>query len=382
MAELEAGDPRPFPIVVPETELNDLKRRLAQTRWPEQETVSDWSQGIPLAYVKSICEYWASDYDWRRCEARINACRSHRIEIDGLDFHFLHVRSKNRHARPLILTHGWPGSIVEFLDLIPMLTEPEAHGGSAEDAFHLVVPSLPGFGFSGRPTSTGWTVERTGDAWAALMTRLGYEHYFAQGGDWGAMVTTALGRQHPEHCRAIHLNLVLAVPGKDVLAAPTPAEVRALKRDRKHRKLGTGYSRQQATRPQTLGYGLTDSPAGQAAWILEKFFEWTDNDGTPDSVATRDQLLDNVMLYWLTASAASSARLYWESFLKPDMSPVETPVGCTIFPEEIATPSRRWAEARFRNLIYWNEAAAGGHFAALEQPEILVDEIRACFRGR
>ncbi|MEM6415328.1 MAG: epoxide hydrolase family protein [Pseudomonadota bacterium] len=381
MAEFQADAPIPFPIEIDEAMLIDLHRRLESTRWPEEETVSDWSQGVPLHWLKDICDYWRTDYDWRRCEAKLNAFGSQKISIDGLDFHFLHVRSEYENARPLILTHGWPGSIVEFFELIPLLTDPTKAGGDVEDAFHVVVPSLPGFGFSGKPQSTGWTIERTADAWAALMAKLGYTTYFAQGGDWGASVSTELGKRYPDHCKAVHLNLVLAKPDKAILQAPTDAEANAFKSALHHRKVGTGYSKQQATRPQTLGYGLTDSPVGQAAWILEKFFEWTDIDGAPDSALSRDQLLDNVMMYWLTASAASSARLYWESFYNVDMGPVEIPVACTVFPKEIPSPSRRWAELRFKNIIHFNQVDRGGHFAAIEQPEILVKEIQTAFRS-
>lgn len=380
MAELAVGQPRPFPIAVVEQSLEDLERRLATTRWPERETVDDWGQGVPLAYMQEICRYWQQDYNWRWCEAQLNALGSYVVEVDGLDIHFLHCRSQHAAARPLVLTHGWPGSVVEFLDIIPMLTRPEAFGGKSEDAFHVVAPTLPGFGFSGKPEKTGWTVEHIADAWNALMACLGYEAYFAQGGDWGAFVTTELARRH-QSCLLAHINLVIAVPDQSVVESPTQEEARALQALAHHRKDGTGYSLQQSTRPQTLGYGLTDSPIGQAAWILEKFYEWTDNTGTPDSVTTRERLLDNVMMYWITASAASSARLYWESFRTLDRSPMEAPIACAVFPEEISAPSRRWAETRFRNIVHWTEAPAGGHFAALEQPEFLCADIQSCFRN-
>lgn len=370
----------PFEITIADSELEDLRVRLLGTRWPEAETADGWKQGVPLAYMKEIVAYWSKEYDWRRCEKRINAAGSYVTEIDGLNIHFLHARSKHESARPIVLTHGWPGSILEFLDLIPLLTDPTAHGGSADDAFHVVVPALPGYGFSGKPAEAGWGVDRIADAWNTLMERLGYARYLAQGGDWGAAVSTQLVRRHPEQCAAIHLNLVAAKPPKEVMKSATKKEAAALMKLAWYRAKGSGYFMQQASKPQTLGYGLTDSPVGQAAWVLEKFQEWTDNKGSPESAVGRDHLLDNVMMYWLTASGVSSARLYWESALSMDTSAVHEPVGCTIFPKEIFVPSRRWVESRFRNLIYWNEVDAGGHFAAMEQPQILANEIRVCFR--
>ena len=277
------------------------------------------------------------------------------------------------------MTHGWPGSVVEFGKVLGPLTDPVAHGGQAADAFDVVCPSLPGYGFSGRPTGTGWTVSRIAGAWAELMDRLGYGRYGAQGGDWGAMVTATLGAQDPDHVAGIHLNMPLAAPGALDLTDLTAAEQSALEAFAQHRKWGTGYSKEQSTRPQTVGYGLVDSPAGQAAWIIEKFREWTDCDGHPENVLTRDELLDNVMLYWLPATAASSARLYWESFRRPGFEEVRVPTGCSIFPKEIMRISRRWATSRFTDIRYWNELDRGGHFAAFEQPELFVRELRSFF---
>ncbi|HET6951120.1 MAG TPA: epoxide hydrolase [Acidimicrobiales bacterium] len=381
MADLPSGSDAvsPSPIAVPEADLDDLRDRLRRTRWPEAETVDDWSQGVPLAYVQELCRDWADRYDWRSVEARLNALGPSRTQIGGLGIHFLHVPSSEPGALPLVLTHGWPGSVVEFLDVIGPLTDPAAHGGDPADAFHVVCPSLPGYGFSDRPATTGWGVERIAAAWAELMARLGYDRYGAQGGDWGAMVSTAIGQHDPDHVVGVHVNMPFAGPAADA-PPPTEAELAALAGYEEHRRSGTGYSKQQSTRPQTLGYGLVDSPAGQCAWIVEKFWAWTDCDGHPENALTRDQLLDNVMLYWLPATGASSARLYWESFVRPVLGPVEVPSGCSIFPKEIARLPRSWVERRFTDLRYWNELDRGGHFAAFEQPGLFVDEVRAFFR--
>jgi len=371
---------RPFRIEASDEALADLQRRLRATRWPDAETVDDWSQGIPLAYVQEVCGYWADKYDWRAREAALNRFGQFRTEIDGCDIHFVHVRSPHEDALPLVITHGWPGSIVEFARVIGPLTDPTAHGGDAADAFHVVCPSLPGYGFSGKPTRAGWGVQRIADAWGALMRRLGHPRYVAQGGDWGAMVTTCIGIQDPEGCAGIHLNMPIAPPDPETMSDLTPAEQSALAGIQHYQEWDSGYSKQQSTRPQTLGYGLVDSPAGQAAWILEKFWSWMDCDGHPENVVDRDALLDNVMLYWLPGTGASSARLYWESFRIPPMDPVKVPVGCSIFPKEIFRCSRRWAEKRFGDLLHWNELDRGGHFAAFERPEAYVDEVRTCFR--
>ncbi|HEY1673060.1 MAG TPA: epoxide hydrolase [Streptosporangiaceae bacterium] len=371
----------PFRIEIPEADLDDLRQRLRRTRWPEPETVDDWSQGIPLDYTRQLCEYWLEQYDWRAAEARLNRFPQFLTEIDGLGIHFLHVRSPHEGALPLVITHGWPGSVVEFGKVIGPLADPVAHGGDAADAFHVVCPSLPGYGFSGKPARTGWGSGPTADAWDQLMARLGYARYGAQGGDWGAQVTTALGMQHPGHLAGIHLNMPIAFPDPASAGELTPREQAALDSMSYYDKWDSGYYKQQSTRPQTVGYGLVDSPAGLCAWIIEKFRAWTDCDGDPASVLSRDELLDNVMLYWLPATGASSARYYWESIPAPFLGPVQVPVGCSIFPKEIFRPSRRWAEKQFPDLRYWNEPDRGGHFAAFEQPAAFVEEVRAAFRS-
>jgi pimeloyl-ACP methyl ester carboxylesterase len=372
---------QPFRIAASDEALEDLRRRLRATRWPEKEPVDDWSQGIPLGYVQDVCAYWAEKYHWRAREARLNRFPQFRSELDGLGIHFLHVRSRHAEALPLVITHGWPGSIAEFQKVIEPLSDPTSHGGEARDAFHVVCPSLPGYGFSDKPARSGWNVDRIGRAWAALMARLGYGRYVAQGGDWGAMVTTAVGLQDREHCAGIHLNMPIAPPDPATMSSLTEREQGALASMQHYQDWDSGYSKQQSTRPQSVGYGLVDSPAGQAAWILEKFWAWTDCNGHPENVLSRDELLDNVMLYWLPATGASSARLYWESFRNPALAPVPVPTGCSIFPKEIFRCSRRWAEKRYTDLRYWNELERGGHFAAFEQPELYVREVRDCFRG-
>ena len=370
----------PFRIEIPEADLDDLRERLRRTRWPDEETVDDWSQGIPLSYTRDLCQYWLEQYDWRACEASLNQFPQFRTSIDGLDIHFLHVRSPQADALPLVLTHGWPGSIIEFRKVIGPLTDPVAHGGDAADAFHVICPSLPGFGFSGKPASPGWGIEHIADAWDELMTRLGYARYGAQGGDWGSGVTVQLGIRHPDDVLGIHLNMVGARPDPATMDDLTDQEKDALAAMKHYQDWDSGYSKQQSTRPQSVGYGLVDSPAGLCAWIVEKFWSWTDSDGDPANVLTRDEMLDNVMLYWLPGTGASSARLYWESFGKLLGGTVQVPVGCSIFPKEIVRPSRRWAEKAYPDLRYWNELPKGGHFAAFEQPATFVDEVRAAFR--
>jgi pimeloyl-ACP methyl ester carboxylesterase len=373
---------REYRIEVPESDLDDLRERLARTRWPDPATVSGWTQGVPLDYARELCDYWARRYDWRRCEAEINALPQFRTGLDGggddtVEVHLLHVRSRHRGALPLLLTHGWPGSIVEFLDIVPALTDPP----DPADAFHLVIPSLPGFGFSGKPTVPGWGVERIATAWAQLMDRLGYDRYAAHGGDWGAAIASALGTGAPENLVGIHLTMPMAAPPPDDEAKPlTEAEQKGLAARKTFMKVGAGYSHEQSTRPQTLGYGLADSPSGQCMWIVEKFWDWTDCAGHPENVISRDRLLDNVMLYWLPDAGASSARLYWESYKRRRMDEVPVPTAVTLFPQELVRLPRHWIERRYTDLRHWNEPEVGGHFAALEQPDVLVDELRTFFR--
>ena len=370
---------RPFRIDVPEATLDDLRRRLAETRWPEEETVDDWSQGAPLAWIQDMCRYWGNGYDWRARESRLNRFDQYITAIDGLDIHFVHQRSPHPEAKPLIITHGWPGSIVEFHKVIEPLTDPTEHGGDATDAFHVICPTLPGFGFSGKPATPGWGVEKIAGAWAVLMERLGYDSYFAQGGDWGSAVTRAIGAQDPHHCAAIHITLAMGTRPR-VDGEPTPEEQRAIRGAEYYQTWDSGYSKQQATRPQTVGYGLADSPSGQAAWILEKFWAWTDCDGHPENVLDRDELLDNVMFYWATNSATSSARIYWESFGKARATQLTVPVGVAVYPKEIVAPVRGWMEADYPKIVHWSEQPKGGHFAAFEQPDLFVADIRNCFR--
>jgi pimeloyl-ACP methyl ester carboxylesterase len=372
---------QPFTLSVDQSQLDDLNRRLDATRWPDAETVDDWTQGSPLEKVKALCDHWRHRYDWRRAEARLNGLGQFKTELDGLGIHFLHVRSPHADALPLVITHGWPGSVMEFMKVIGPLTDPTAHGGQAADAFHVVAPSLPGYGFSDKPAKAGWGVQRIAGAWIQLMGRLGYQRWVAQGGDWGAAVTTAIGVARPPGCLGVHVNMPLANPLPEDLKAPTPAEQASIAALQYYQDKDSGYSKQQATRPQTLGYGLVDSPAGQAAWIYEKMWAWTDNIGAPEDALTPDEMLDNIMLYWLPGAGASSARLYWESFgAFGGSTKLELPVGVSIYPKEIFRPSRRWAERRMTNIIHWNELDKGGHFAAWEQPDIFVNELRDCFR--
>ena len=377
----------PFRIEISDDELGDLRERLQRTRWPERETVAEWSQGVPLAYLRELCRYWADGYDWRATETRLNALPQFRTVIEGLGIHFLHVRSPHAKALPLVVTHGWPGSIIEFLKVIGPLTDPTAHGGDAADAFHLVCPSLPGYGFSDKPVRPGWGVERIAAAWAVLMRRLGYERYGAQGSDWGTSISAGIGQQDAEHVAGIHLTPPLAPPDPATFDDLTDRERAALASLERSAEWDSGYSQEQATRPQTIGYALVDSPTALCAWIVEKFWAWTDCNGHPENALTRDELLDNVMLYWLPRTGASSARLYWESIRQVNQwisgtstDTVAVPTGCSIFPKELQRPSRRWAEKRFPDIRYWNEPDRGGHFAAFEQPQLFVNEVRSCFR--
>ena len=367
----------PFTIAVSDEAIVDLQTRLAATRWPDRELVDDWTQGVPLAYVQELCEYWADEYDWRRCEAELNAHPNFTTEVDGLGVHFLHIRSPHAKATPMIITHGWPGSILEFGKVIDPLTNPTAHAGTETDAFHLVIPSLPGYGWSEHPTSTGTGIEKIAEMWDSLMVSLGYDDYIAQGGDWGGAITTQIGIQARGSCRAIHTTMPIAPPDPQTMNELTDQERSALKALRFYDRWDSGFSKQQSTRPQTVGYGLADSPAGQAAWIAEKFYAWTDCDGHPENSLTRDELLDNISLYWFTETATSSARLYWESFSEVRSDEIELATGCSMFPKEIIKPSRRWAEQRYRNIVYWNDLDRGGHFPALEVPDVFVAELRA-----
>ena len=375
---------RPFRLAIAESVLDDLRHRLSNTRWPEQETVDDWNQGLPLAYAKELREYWLREYDWSARQAYFNSFPQYVTAFDRLDIHFIHRPSANPDAVPLLITHGWPGSVVEFHKIIEPLADPAAHGGDANDAFHIVCPSLPGYGFSGKPQTSGCGVGKIAEVWDALMARLGYERYFAQGGDWGAAVTTAIGLADAGRCAGIHVNMPSAGPTQEARDNPTERDKQAFAGGRYYQEWGAGYSKQQSTRPQTLGYGLVDSPMGQAAWMIEKFFEWTDCGGHPENAVSREELIDNVMFYWLTGAGASSARLYWESFNNAfggrNDDKVQVPTGCSIFPKEIVPTPRSWAEQRYANIVYWNELDKGGHFAAFEQPELFVHELRECFR--
>lgn len=375
-----SDDILPFSIQIESAQLSGLKRKLEMVRWPDQETPDDWSQGTPLAYMQELVAYWQNEYDWHATEANLNALAQFTTRINDLDIHFLHIRSPHEEAKPLLITHGWPGSILEFLKVIEPLTQPLKHGGEAKDAVHLVAPSLPGFGFSGKPSAPGWGIEKIADTWALLMQRLGYKRYLAQGGDWGAMVTAAIGARDPDHCKGIHMNMPIVDFSKLDTTDMTEFEQSAMSALNFYQTWDSGYSKQQSTRPQTIGYGLVDSPVALLGWIIEKFYAWMDCQGHPENVLTKDELLGNVMLYWLNGSGASSARLYWESFNKTALEPVSVPAGCSIFPKEIFKLSERWAKTRFKQLVYWNVLDKGGHFAAFEQADLFVQELRQCFR--
>lgn len=366
---------RPFELAIPQAQLDDLNARIDLTRWPEKETVTDWSQGTPLTVLQDLVGYWRNGYDWRRCEARLNALGQFKTEIQGLDIHFIHLRSPRADAVPLLITHGWPGSVIEFMGVIDALANPPA----GELAFHVVAPSLPGFGFSAKPAETGWGVGKIGLAWGELMARLGYDRWVAQGGDWGSAVTTAIAVQKVDGCLGIHLNMPLGRPLPEDLESPSPGEQKALAALKHYQDWDSGYSTQQRTRPQTVGYGLVDSPVGLAGWIFEKMWAWTDNAGSPFDVLSRDQILDNIMLYWLPGTGASSARLYWESFGSFVPQEIDLPVAASAFPKEILPTPRKWAERSYRNLVHWGEMEQGGHFAAWEQPEAFVRELRTAF---
>ncbi|HEX9553781.1 MAG TPA: epoxide hydrolase [Streptosporangiaceae bacterium] len=377
--ESNATEIRPFRIDIPQADLDELRARLESTRWPDQVPDSGWDYGIPLDYVQQLAEYWRTSYDWRVHEQALNAFPQFTTGIDGQRVHFLHVSSPEPDAIPLIMTHGWPGSIVEFINIIGPLTNPRAHGADPADAFHLVVPSIPGYGFSGPTQDRGWNVHRIAQAWDELMRRLGYQRYGAQGGDWGSAISRELGLIAGDHIIGVHLNMLFPWVPEDPTDL-TDAERSRVETMRRFRATGSGYGAIQSTRPQTLAYGLTDSPAGQLAWIAEKFGEWTD-DGLPDEAVDRDQLLTNIMVYWLTRTAGSSARLYYEAARSGSSGPPKVstaPTGLAVFAREIARPIRRFAELS-NNIVHWTEFDRGGHFAAMEQPDLLVGDVRAFF---
>ncbi|MCS5717770.1 epoxide hydrolase [Herbiconiux sp. CPCC 205763] len=371
---------RPFRVAIPDSEIADLAQRLVRTRWPAQETAADWSQGVRVENARSLVAYWEREYDWRRFESDLNAFPQFVTTIDGIDIHFIHVRSRNPGAMPLLLTHGWPGSNADFLKLIGPLTDPVAHGGAVSDSFDVVIPSLPGFGFSGKPTETGWDVARVARAWAELMQRLGYQEWSAHGGDWGAAVTTTLGALRPEGLLGIHLNTPYAFPER-IPETLTPEERRAVDGLALYAGPLGGSNHLQGTKPQTVGFALADSPAGQAAWIYEKYQSKTDNHGLAEDALSVAAILDSISLAWFTNSAASSARIYWENRSATMAGPkLALPVAVTVFPRDIPRLPRSWIEDAYSDLVHFGEADRGGHFAALEQPEILVDEIRAGLR--
>jgi pimeloyl-ACP methyl ester carboxylesterase len=382
---------RPFNVNVPEKALVDLRQRIAATRWPDREIVTDRSQGAQSAKIQALVRYWGTGYDWRKAEAKLNALPQFVTKIDGLDIHFIHVRSRHPNALPLIMTHGWPGSIFELVKVIGPLTDPTAHGGRAEDAFDLVLPSMPGYGFSGKPQSTGWNPDHIARAWDELMRRLGYERYVSQGGDWGAVISDVMARQAPPGLLGIHVNMPATVPPEiaKVLASggPAPAGLSPEEKvafdgmDALYKK-GSGYALMMVTRPQTLGYSLADSPVGLAAWFYDKFADWTYSGGDPEKVLTRDEMLDDITLYWLTNTGTSSAQLYWENNANNfNAVDINIPAAITVFPGEIYRAPRSWAERAYRKLIYFHTVDNGGHFAAWEQPELFATEIRAAFKS-
>ncbi|MEV4625138.1 epoxide hydrolase family protein [Micromonospora sp. NPDC049523] len=375
----------PFRIEIPQDALDDLRRRLAATRWPDQVPGS-WERGVPLDYLRELAEYWRTSYDWRAAEARLNELPQFVTEIDGTNVHFVHVRSPEADAVPLIISHAWPGSMVEFLDVVGPLTDPRAHGGDPAEAFHVVIPSIPGFGFSGPTAGPGWGIDRIAAAWAELMRRLGYDRYIPQGGDIGNWITLALSGSDPDHILGTHLNFLITPPPADPAELAGLTEVELARLDLLPVFLGdlSGYMQIQATRPQTLAYGLTDSPVGQLAWIIEKYWEWTDSAKSPEDAVDRDRLLTNVMIYWLTATAGSSAGFYYEmadrlpTAVPPPPTPPPLPVrlGVAVFPRDLAQPVRHFADQAFPNIVHWSEYDRGGHFAALEQPELFVADLR------
>jgi epoxide hydrolase len=377
-------DTRPYRINIPQSDIDDLRERLARTRWPDMLPGVGWTYGIPLDYVKELAEYWRAGYDWRKHEATLNQWPQFTTSIDGENIHFIHVRSPNPDAIPLLITHGWPGSIAEFMRIIGPLADPVAHGGDAADAFHVVAPSLPGFAFSGHTKATGWSMFRIAKAFAELMSRLGYGRYVAHGGDWGAGISRELGLRDAMHTAGVHVTMLTTIPAAEDMSKLTPADQQKIARAMQFRREGIGYFQEQSTKPQTLSYGLADSPAGQLAWITEKFFEWTDSKERPEDAVDRNQLLTNVSIYWFTNTSGSSARIYYETAhsggaFGPNPETSRTPTGVAVFPKEIA-PSIRFIAERTNNIVHWSEFDHGGHFAAMEVPDLLVGDIRSFAR--
>ncbi|MHA3789163.1 epoxide hydrolase family protein [Flavobacterium hauense] len=387
---------RPFHVSIPDKELTELRERINATRWPDKETVTDQSQGLKLEQIKRFMGYWGTDYDWRKAEAKLNALPQFVTNIDGLDIHFIHIKSKHKNALPIIITHGWPGSVFELLKVIEPLTNPTAYGGRAEDAFDVVIPSMPGYGFSEKPKSTGWGPDRIANAWDLLMKRLGYKNYVSQGGDWGSVIADAMARQAPQGLLGIHVNMPATVPADIAVAlkngnpAPDGLSVKEKAAYASLNKLytkGGGYAGMMVTRPQTLGYGLTDSPVALASFFLDKFNEWTYSRGNAENSLSKDEMLDDITLYWLTNTAASSAQLYWENnknnfnAVEQRTAEIKIPVAVTVFPGEIYQAPKSWTERSYKNLIYFNEVNKGGHFASWEEPQLFAEEMRAAFRS-
>jgi len=387
---------RPYHISISKEALTDLRNRVNATRWPDKETVTDQSQGVKLQQIQGLVKYWGTTYDWRKTEAKLNALPQFVTNIDGLDIQFIHIKSKHKNALPLVITHGWPGSFFELLKVIGPLTDPTAYGGKAEDAFDVVIPSMPGYGFSEKPTGTGWGPEKIGNAWDILMKRLGYKNYVSQGGDWGSVIADAMARQAPEGLLGIHVNMPATVPAdiakalKDGDPAPAGLSVKENAAFVSLNKLytrGGGYAGMMVTRPQTLGYGLTDSPVGLASFFLDKFNEWTYSGGNAEKSLTKDEMLDDITLYWLTNTANSSAQLYWENntnnfnVVEQKTNDIKIPVAVTVFPGEIYQAPKSWTEKSYKNLIYFNEVSKGGHFASWEEPQLFTEELRAAFKS-
>ncbi|MNQ38316.1 Soluble epoxide hydrolase [compost metagenome] len=395
-SKTESETIRPYHISISEKAITELRDRVNATRWPQKETVTDQSQGVKLTQIQGIVKYWGTDYDWHKTETKLNALPQFITKIDGLDIQFIHVKSKHKNALPIIITHGWPGSFFELLKVIGPLTDPTAYGGKAEDAFDVVIPSMPGYGFSEKPTETGWGPERIGKAWDVLMKRLGYTHYVSQGGDWGSVIADAMAVQAPQGLLGIHLNMPATVPADIAKAlqdgSPAPAglsvkEKTAFNSLNKLYTRGAGYAGMMVTRPQTLGYGLTDSPVGLASFFLDKFNDWTYSGGNAEKSLTRDEILDDISLYWFTNTANSSASLYWENnnnnfnVVEQKTNEIKIPVAVTVFPGEIYQAPKSWTEKAYKNLIYFNEVNKGGHFASWEEPQLFVEELRAAFKS-